>query len=73
MYVLKDLKDQIIQGKFYQQELQMIDNELPSTYRIEPVIRTRGKGKHKQYLVIWHGYDESQNSWISGNQFVEKI
>ena len=73
MYVLKDLKDEIIQGKFYQQELQMIDNELPSTYRIEPVIRTRGKGKHKQYLVKWHGYDESQNSWISGNQFVEKI
>ena len=51
----------------------MNDNELRRTYRIERVIRTRGKGKHKQYLVKWHGYDESQNSWISGNQFVEKI
>jgi hypothetical protein len=70
MYVLKDLGDEIIQGKFYQQELQHIGNVLPNVYRIEQVIRTRGTGKHKQYLVKWYGYDKRHNSWISQDQFI---
>ncbi len=73
MYVLKDLKGEILQGKFYHQELQVVGNDLPKVYRVERVISTRGKGRHKQYLVKWHGYDDSHNSWITHNQFVNKI
>ena len=73
MYILKDLKGEIIQGKFYQQELQVVDKKLPEVYRIEKIIRTHNKGKHKQYLVKWHGYDDSHNSWISASQIVDKV
>ena len=73
MYILKDLKGEIIQGKFYHQELQVVDKKLPEVYRIEKIIRTRNKGKHKQYLVKWYGYDDSHISWISANQFVDKV
>ena len=72
MYVIKDLNGQVLQGKFYRQELQVIDKP-PDVYRIEKVIRTRGSGKHKQYLVKWHGYDNSHNSWISADKFVDKF
>jgi L-rhamnose mutarotase len=71
MYVLKDLKDEVIEGKFYHEELQNVGETLPSVYRIEKVIRTRGKGKNMQYLVKWYGYDDSRNSWISKDQFVK--
>jgi Integrase core domain/Chromo (CHRromatin Organisation MOdifier) domain len=73
MYVLKDLDGQVLHGKFYQQELQVISDKLPSAYRIEEIIRTQGRGKHKQYLVKWYGYDTSHNSWISQSHFVQKI
>jgi hypothetical protein len=73
MYILKDVRDEILQGKFYHQELQVVDQELPKVYRVERIIRTRYQGKHKQYFVKWHGYDNSHNSWISANQFVDKI
>lgn len=68
MYVLKDINGEIIQGKFYHEEIQVISDQ-PTIYRIEKVIKTRGKGKHKQYLVKWLNYDNSHNSWISNDQF----
>jgi len=73
MYILQDLKGEIIQGKFYQQELQVVDKNLPKVYRIEKIIRTRNKGKHKQYLVKWYGYDDIHNSWISAGHLVDKV
>ena len=61
MYSIKDYEDEPIQGKFYQQELQVIDE--PKVFRIQEIIRTKGKGDNKQYYVKWHGY--SKPSWIT--------
>jgi len=71
MYVIKDMDDEIIEGKFYYEELQEIA-DLPTIYRIERVIRTRGTGKHKQYFVKWYGYGDNHNSWITQDQFVQQ-
>ena len=65
MYIIEDLKHNVIQGKFYHQELQDIEPKLPTMYRIEKVLRTKGTGKNKKYFVKWHGYDSSYNSWVS--------
>ena len=73
MYVLEDLRGEVLQGKFYTQELQVISGGVPSVYRIEQVLRARGTGKHKQYLVKWVGYDASHNSWINQDQLVSQI
>ena len=71
MYVLKDMKDEKIEGKFYHDELQDVGDTLPEIYRIEKIIRTKGKGKYKQYLVKWYGYDDSFNKWITADKFVQ--
>ena len=72
MYVLKDVAtDEIIEGKFYHEELQDVGDSLPNVYRIEKIIRTKGKGEHKQYLVKWYGFNASRNSWISKDQLVK--
>jgi len=67
MYILQDLNGEVVKGKFYSQELQSIGSELSQLYRIEKIIRRRGKGKHKQYYVKWVGYDSSHNSWIKAS------
>ena len=65
MYVLQDEHGEEIRGKFYEQELQVLP-EKPDVYRIEEILRSRGKGENKQYLVKWHGYTEP--SWIFASQ-----
>ena len=69
MYVLASLDGgEIIEGKFYAEELQYIGKTAPELYRIEKVIRTRGKGDKTEYFVKWHGYSEKYNSWIAASQ-----
>lgn len=67
MYVIQDEQGEEIQGKFYEQELQVIP-EKPNIYRIESVIKSKGTGKHKQLLVKWHGYLEP--TWIKSSDLV---
>ena len=72
MYILKDAtSDEVIDGKFYHEELQDVGDTLPTVYRIEKIISTKGSGVHKQYLVKWYGYDKSRNSWITQDQLVK--
>ena len=67
MYVLEDLNNNVIEGKFYKEELQAI-LEKPEIYRIEKIFQTKGKGVYKQYFVKWHGYSSEHNSWIKASQ-----
>lgn len=68
MYVIRDEDENIIQGKFYEQELQVLP-EKPSIYRIKSILKTKGRGQYKQYLVEWHGY--STPTWIQASQIEE--
>ena len=58
-YKIKDLNDEIIEGIFYERELQKTKNT-SQVYIIEKIIR---KNKNK-YLVKWRGYSNDFNSWI---------
>jgi len=61
MYTIRDDDGEIIKGKFYEQELQLLP-EKPSVYRIQSVIDRKGKGRNKQLLVKWVGYKKPE--WI---------
>lgn len=63
MYVVEDIENVVIEGRFYHEELQVVAK--PEVYRIEKIIKTRGTGKYKQWYVKWYGYDSKHNSWIS--------
>ena len=65
MYVIRDENNDIIQGKFYEEELQVLPRK-PDIYRIQSILRRKGKGKDKQFLVKWYGY--STPSWIYASQ-----
>jgi Integrase core domain len=66
LYTLQDDKNESIQGSFYPQELQKVDNT-NKLYRIEKVIRKRTlPNKEKQVLVKWIGYRDP--TWIDANQ-----
>ncbi|KAL9988940.1 hypothetical protein ACROYT_G003436 [Oculina patagonica] len=58
-YKLKDLRDEKIQGSFYESELLKAKQDV---FRIDKVIRK--DYKKKQALVKWKGYSDEFNSWI---------
>ena len=66
MYIIEDNEKEILKGKFYEAELQVIDE--PSVYRIQKILKSKGVGKHKQYYVKWHGY--SIPSWIKATDII---
>ena len=47
MYFIKDVEGTALKGKFYELELQVIDE--PKVFRIQEILKSKGKDDHKQY------------------------
>ena len=65
-YKIKDLNDEIIDGIFYERELQKTKNT-SEVYIIEKIIQ---KNKNK-YFVKWRGYSTEFNSWIDKDDIIK--
>ena len=65
-YKIKDLNDEIIEGIFYERELQKTKN-ISQVYIIEKIIRK----KQNKYLVKWRGYSNDFNSWIDKDDIIK--
>ena len=65
-YKIKDLNDEIIEGIFYEKELQKSKNT-SQVYIIEKIIR---KNKDK-CLVKWRNYSNDFNSWVDKNDIIK--
>ena len=63
LYKIKDLGGEMLQGRFYEQELQKI-NKTDNLFRIESILKKRRKGKHTEYFIKWQGYPDRFNSWV---------
>ena len=61
IYRLKDFHDEEIKGTFSQSELQKVDD----IWKIEKILKTKGKGNNKQYFIKWLHWPKIFNSWIS--------
>ena len=59
-YQLKDMNDEIIEGQFYEKELQLSKNTT-GEYIIEKVLKTKGNN----IFVKWRGYSNNFNSWVN--------
>ena len=65
-YKIKDLNDVIIDGIFYEKELQKTKNT-SRVYIIEKIIQ---KNKNK-YLVKWRNYSNEFNSWVDKDDVIK--
>lgn len=69
IYKIKDLNDQPIGGIFYEKQLQKVVE--PDAFKIEKILRWRGKGKRKQALIKWLGYGHEFDQWIDEAQLIK--
>ena len=63
------MNNEIIQGIFYEKELQLSKMKEDGLYIIEKVIRKVGN----KYLVKWKGYDDRFNSYVNKNDIVKYV
>ena len=56
-YTIKDTLGELVQGTFYEQELQLSVQEI---FRIAHVL----KKKKNQVFIKWKGYSNAFNSWV---------
>lgn len=70
IYELTDLQGEKIEGFFYPEELTVVDSDgvKQKEYKIDRILKSKGKGRNKQYFVSWVGYPEKFNSWINSNE-----
>lgn len=57
-YLLKDHKEQLLQGGFYGHE--MLKSNIGNIFLVEKVLKRKGD----RVLVRWVGFDRSEDSWI---------
>ena len=63
----------MLQGLFYEDELQKVAND-DGVFYVEKVIRKRTNKKgEKEEFVKWMGYPEKFNSWISTKDVVNSF
>jgi len=61
-YQLKSMDtDEVIEGGAYADELQAVGQD--GVFKINRVLKTKGKGKNKQVLVNWKGFGDRHNTW----------
>jgi transposase InsO family protein len=77
VYILKDTHDTeptVLDGIFYEQQLQKINVPEDKVYYIKEVVKERKtKSNQKESLVKWLGYPEKFNSWINNNTFTNTL
>lgn len=66
-YLLHDLKGVNVGGRFYEQELQKVEKSSHDFWRVEKILKTKGKGSKKEYFVKWKGFSNRFNSWVKSS------
>ena len=64
IYTLVDWYDNPVKGMFYQKELQKIETTEADMFKIEKVLKYKGRGNKKEALVHWLGWPKHFDSWI---------
>ena len=68
-YKITDMNNDIIQGIFYEKELQLSKMKEDGLYIIEKIIKKVGD----RYLIKWRNYSNDFNSWIDKNDIVKYV
>ena len=62
--MLKNLKGEVVAGRFYEAELQKVVKTSRDFWKGEKILKTRVRAPNREYLVKWYGFDKRFNSWV---------
>ena len=70
-YKLEDIMGEQIRGSFFEDELILFNPPADMEYQIEKVVKERGSGRNKQFLVKYIGWPDKFNEWKSERELIQ--
>ncbi len=64
LYTLVDWDGEVIDGTFYESELQSVNVDDSTEYRVEKILKKRLRNKQREVLVRWLHWPQKYDSWI---------
>ncbi|MCG7889501.1 MAG: hypothetical protein N0C80_04375, partial [Candidatus Thiodiazotropha endolucinida] len=64
VYLLADLQGEIVQGYFYGPELQKVSLLDDQLFKVQKILKRRGKGRNREVLVRFLGYPPKFDQWL---------
>jgi hypothetical protein len=71
VYKLEDLLGEGISGVVYAEEIQKVNIDPETAFKVDKVLGSRGKGVNKQYLVSFKGYPSKFNDYVSAKNLLK--
>ena len=72
IYRVVDWYNDPVKGTFYQKELQKVEVTDQDIFKIEKVLKYKGRGKKREALVRWLGWPKKFDSWIPASNIEKK-
>ena len=64
VYRLREYDGTMLERTFYERELQRVQQSESNMFRIEKILKVRGKGKGVEYFVRWSGWPSKYDQWL---------
>lgn len=71
VYRLRDIRGEILNGAFYEAELQKVRITSDTLFRIEKILDKKITNGQKMVLVHWQGWPRQFDSWLPAKEVVE--
>ena len=71
VYEIEDYNKNPFHGTFYEPELQAVVMDPDTTFKINKVLKTRGRGAKKEHYVSWLNWPKSFDAWIPDSQLIQ--
>lgn len=70
MYKVRDFNEELIEGDFYENDLQKVDKSEDSLWLIEKVIKKRVRKGQKELFIKFESWPEKFNQWVKESDIV---
>lgn len=70
MYKVRDFNEELIEGDFYENDLQKVDKSEDSLWLIEKVIKKRVRKGQKELFIKFESWPEKFNQWVKESDHV---
>lgn len=71
MYKVKDFNNELIEGDFYENDLQIVKKDADSLWIVEKVIKKRKRGSKTELFVKFESWPEKFNQWVNESDIVD--
>lgn len=71
LYKVKDFNDEIIEGDFYENDLQKVHKEEDSLWLVEKLIKKRKRKGETEWFVKFQSWPDKFNQWVKESDIVD--